>query len=203
LTLSCPLEPTARLTVATSDGTATAGADYSPLVEQVTFPRGTVDATVSVPVLGDPLDEPAETLILDAQGGVSVPWLVLLDGRATGTIVDDDFCQKTIGYWKEHLEEWPISSLRVGAEQIDAAAMLLHLDYTGGDLTSRLAQQLVATKLSLAKGADPAIVPTVELADAFLVSYPVGTSLSGAPRAEADRLKTLLDKFNNGCKAHE
>lgn len=64
-------------------------------------------------------------------------------------------------------------------------------------------QQLVATKLSLAMGSPPSIVPTVEAADAYLVTYPPGTSVAGAVRAQADQLKSALDVYNNGCTLNE
>lgn len=52
-------------------------------------------------------------------------------------------------------------------------------------------------------GSPPSIVPTVEAADAYLVTYPPGTSVAGAVRAQADQLKSALDVYNNGCTLNE
>ena len=56
---------------ATSDGTATAGADYTAMSGMLTFAAGETAKTVSVPVLDDAHDEGTETLTLtlsNAQG---------------------------------------------------------------------------------------------------------------------------------------
>ena len=51
---------------ATSDGTATAGADYTALgLTTLTFAPGEISKTVTVTLLDDTLDEPDETFNLD------------------------------------------------------------------------------------------------------------------------------------------
>ncbi len=72
---------------ATNDGSATV-ADYTPTFGTLTFAPGEVSKTVTVPVLGDTLDEgTAEyfNLALQAVSGADVS-----DGSAYGEIVDDD-----------------------------------------------------------------------------------------------------------------
>ena len=72
---------------ATSDGTATAGADYVAQSGVLRFAPGEVQKTVSVPVLNDAHDEGSETLLLT----LSRPFgAQLADGEATGTIVNSD-----------------------------------------------------------------------------------------------------------------
>ena len=72
---------------ATSDGTATAGADYEAVSGAVRFAPGETRKTVSVPVLNDAHDEGSETLTLT----LSRPFgAELADGTATGTIVNTD-----------------------------------------------------------------------------------------------------------------
>jgi len=87
----------------------------------------------------------------------------------------------------------------MGGVEYDAAEMLAFLNAKGGDATFHLALQLVATKLNLARGSDPSIVGTVVDADAFLALYPPGSNPRGSARQEADRLKDLLDVYNNSC----
>jgi hypothetical protein len=79
------------LNYSTGFGTATAGVDYTFTQGTLVFTSGQTSQTFVVPVIGDTVYErPAETvsLLLAATnlGGVSV-----VDGSATGTIVDNDF----------------------------------------------------------------------------------------------------------------
>ena len=78
---------TVSVRYATSDGTATAGADYEAVSGAVRFAPGETQKTVSVPVLNDAHDEGSETLTLT----LSRPFgAELADGIATGTIVNTD-----------------------------------------------------------------------------------------------------------------
>ena len=72
---------------ATSDGTATAGTDYTAGDGSLTFNAGDSSKTVSVTVAGDDVDEPNETftVTLSSASGADIS-----DGTATGTITDDD-----------------------------------------------------------------------------------------------------------------
>ena len=71
----------------TSDGTATAGADYEVASDTLTFAPGEMAKSVSVATLDDAHDEGEETLTLvlsDARGAQ------IADGNATGRIVNSD-----------------------------------------------------------------------------------------------------------------
>ena len=77
---------TVTVEYATSDGTATAGSDYTATSGTLTFAPGETEKTVSVPILADDHDEGSETLTLrlsNAQGAR------IADGEATGTITND------------------------------------------------------------------------------------------------------------------
>ena len=89
--------PTADLTVnyATSDGSATAGDDYTSTSDTLTFTAtDTADKTVTVSTLEDALDEPNETFtfaISSPQGGGGpAPSLSGTARSVTTTISDDD-----------------------------------------------------------------------------------------------------------------
>ena len=82
-------ESTGTVTVAyaTSDGTATAGSDYTAVSGTLTFAPGETEKTVSVPVLEDDHNEGSETLTLrlSSPSGATID-----DGEATGTITNSD-----------------------------------------------------------------------------------------------------------------
>jgi hypothetical protein len=71
----------------TGGGSARAGADYSSRSGSVSFQPGESTKVVSVPVLGDVVDEPNETFSLEitSAGGGQIQ-----DGRGQATIADDD-----------------------------------------------------------------------------------------------------------------
>ena len=81
--------PSGTVTVdyATSDGTATAGSDYTAASGTLTFAAGETSKTVSVPVLDDAHDEGSETLTLTLSNASGA---YLEDGTATGTINNTD-----------------------------------------------------------------------------------------------------------------
>ncbi len=87
VTLDRAATETVTVEWATSDGTATAGTDYTAGNGTVTFSSGDSSKTVSVTVLGDEVDEPNETfeVTLTNPSGAT-----LGDDTATGTITDDD-----------------------------------------------------------------------------------------------------------------
>ena len=80
---------TSTVAYTTTNGSATAGADYTATSGTLTFGPGETSKNVSVPILGDALDEPDESFFFTLtsiqngtfQGG---------DPNATGTITDDD-----------------------------------------------------------------------------------------------------------------
>ena len=71
----------------TSDGTATAGSDYTATSGTLTFAAGETSKTVSVPVLDDSHDEGSETMTLTLSNPSGA---IVEDGEATGTINNTD-----------------------------------------------------------------------------------------------------------------
>jgi len=72
---------------ATANGSAQAGADFVATSGSLTFPPGTTTRSVSVPVIGDILDEPNETFFVNLSSPSNA---VIVVGQGKGTIVDDD-----------------------------------------------------------------------------------------------------------------
>ena len=91
LTFSVTLDPvpsdTVNVDYATSDGTATAGQDYTAAGGTLTFSDGEAAKTVTVTVLDDSHDEGSETLTLTLSNASGAR---IADGQATGTIVNSD-----------------------------------------------------------------------------------------------------------------
>ena len=72
---------------ATSDNSAKAPGDYTPVAGTLTIPAGSTSRTVTVPVQGDTLDENTETFYLNLSGANGA---AIADSRGVGTIRDDD-----------------------------------------------------------------------------------------------------------------
>ena len=92
VTLNREASSTVTVAYATSDGSATAGADYTATSGTLTFAAGETEQTVAVAVLDDAHDDGGETFTLtlsNPTGGVS-----LADGTATGTIENTDPLQR-------------------------------------------------------------------------------------------------------------
>jgi uncharacterized delta-60 repeat protein len=120
-------------------------------------------------------------------------------------------CPRTQGYWQTHPDAWPVSSLTLGSQAYTKDQLLTLLaSPTRGDASIVLAQQLIAAKLNVAYGVDPAsIAATLAHADALLssfigkVPYGVRTSSVIGQAMAADAVQ--LDQFNksaaSGCLA--
>ena len=87
VTLSAASDEAVSVGYVTSNGTATAGVDYTAGNGTITFAPGVLSQQISVTVTGDGTAETDETftLTLSSPSGVTVA-----DGSATGTIVNDD-----------------------------------------------------------------------------------------------------------------
>ena len=85
MTLNRAASGTVTVDYATSDGTATAGADYTVASGTLSFQPGETSKTVTVTVLSDAHDEGSETLTLTLSNATGA---VIGDGEATGTITN-------------------------------------------------------------------------------------------------------------------
>jgi len=88
VTLSATSAGPVRVVVFTEDSTAVAGADYAPVApDTLVFPPLATVQTLSVPVLGDLLDEFAEAFRVRLDSALGA---VVGDSIGIGTILDDD-----------------------------------------------------------------------------------------------------------------
>ncbi len=113
-------------------------------------------------------------------------------------------CTFTQGFWKNHADVWPVSSLKLGTVTYTKAQLLdiLETPVRGNGLIS-LAHQLIAAKLNVANGAScPAATTAISAADLLidgLVVPPVGSGSLDPSATSA--LVTTLDAFNSGTLA--
>jgi hypothetical protein len=87
VTLSQAAATGTSVNYATSDATATAGVDYTATSGTLTFGIGIATQTFDIPITGDAIDEPNETLNVTLSTPVNA---TIADGTAVVTINDDD-----------------------------------------------------------------------------------------------------------------
>ena len=82
-------------------------------------------------------------------------------------------CTLGPGYWKNHADNWPVTSLLLGDETYSKPQLLELLRLPSlGDASQILARQLIAAKLNIASGASAdAIAATILAADGWLTGY--------------------------------
>jgi hypothetical protein len=118
-------------------------------------------------------------------------------------------CTLTQGYWKNHADKWPVTTLTLGGRTYTQNELLaiLRQPVKGNGLIS-LAHQLIAAKLNVANGAKcTTINRLIADADAMIGSLVVPPSGTGSlSTSSVGSLVTALDNFNNGliagCPGH-
>lgn len=113
----------------------------------------------------------------------------------------------TPGYWKNHPEAWPVSSITVGGIVYPKAQAISFLSSTGKDKTVTMFQSLVSAKLNVMIGNENCIYGAIAAGDAWLATYgPVGTNVAGGSAAwtVGDPIHNTLDAYDNGllCAPH-
>jgi hypothetical protein len=120
---------------------------------------------------------------------------------ATLQCVGGSSCTYSQGYWRNHPNAWPVTSLILGTVTYQAAELMAILENPAqGNGLIILAHQLIAAKLNIANGADPtAVQQTLIDADAMiaaLVIPPIGTD-SLLP-SQTSGLTETLTQYNEG-----
>jgi len=189
------------------DVVATAVTDADGLYLFADADAGTYTVVVDASTL--PTDYQA-TWDLDGIETLGVASVTLLDDQVIDTVdfgyqyveTGEPWCPRTPGYWKNHLEMWPVTQLTLGGVVYDEAEILEALQYNGPDAATRLAKHLATTMLNLAMGSDTSVQPTVDASNAFLVEHPPGSNPRGQDRNTANDLKDILDTYNNAPACH-
>ena len=86
VTLSAASGQTVSVNYATSNGTATAGSDYTAAAGMLTFAPNVTTQTITVPILNDKVYEGAESFNVTLSGATNA---TIATATGTGTIVDD------------------------------------------------------------------------------------------------------------------
>jgi hypothetical protein len=117
-------------------------------------------------------------------------------------------CPLTQGFWKNHPSAWPVTSLTLGSQTYTQTELLLISSTAAGSGTSAdasviLAYQLIAAKLNIANGSDPApISATIAGADAVLSGFagklPYSVKPSSATGQSMVDKAATLDGYNSG-----
>ena len=139
----------------------------------------------------------------------SLPSQALPQAGAQTSVEQRDSCVFTRGYWHNHVPAWPVASLVLGAAANPAHTYVTsELQWILGssarsDASLILAAQLIAAKLNIAGGANPApIAEAVTRADALLATFTGRLPYNIPPRttigAEMGLTASLLEAYNSG-----
>jgi hypothetical protein len=135
---------------------------------------------------------------LDATGQLRVSDTITC---ATLPCTGGSSCTYSQGYWRNHPNAWPVTSLTLGTVTYQAAELMAILDDPArGNGLVILTHQLIAAKLNIANGADPsAVQQAITDADNMigaLVVPPIGNGYL-APGQTGDLTETLTE-YNEG-----
>lgn len=108
----------------------------------------------------------------------------------------------TPGYWKSHLDAWPVGEIMVGGPiySHDEAIVLMESPVRG-DKTLTMFNALVAAKLNVLAGNDDScIADAIGDADQWMAEFPVGSGVRGNSEAWefGEAIYEMLDEYNNG-----
>jgi YVTN family beta-propeller protein len=113
-------------------------------------------------------------------------------------------CPLGQGFWKNHPDTWPLSSVALGSQTYTQAELLALFDtLPNADASVILAHQLIAAKLNIANGSNPApISSTIADADSLLGQFfgklPYNVDTSSVIGQQMVNDASVLDRYNNG-----
>jgi hypothetical protein len=144
--------------------------------------------------------------------GFSVATQVLANGKATdfglAPVAALNPGTGTPGYWKNHPNAWPVSSITVGGVTYTKAQAIFWLGKVGADKTTTIFSSLVPAMLNVLIGNDGSCVnSTIAAANAWMATYgPVGSNVPASSFAWSvgEPLHKQMDSYNNGllCAPH-
>ena len=127
--------------------------------------------------------------------------------------VKPEFHPRSMGYWKNHPEAWPVNEIEVGnVTYSKEEALEILMEANAKDATRMLAAQLISAKLNRLAGASAYfyfsdewvnIDEVISEANAFLTTYPLGSNPEGDNRSFALQLKNVLDAYNNNGECED
>jgi hypothetical protein len=114
----------------------------------------------------------------------------------------------TPGYWKNHPEAWPVTSITVGGVSYSRDEAIAWIDKVGKDRTITMFSSLVPAMLNVLIGNnDSCVASTITAANEWMTTYgPVGRGVHAASYAwkVGEPLHRQMDNYNNGmlCAPH-
>jgi hypothetical protein len=186
-------------------------------------PEGTYPIAVTIPLNMQPSPVNKAPADMDSNGvsdtlGFSVATVTLVGSSNSDT--DFGFFTTAVrnpgtgtpGYWKNHPEAWPVSSIQIGGVWYLKADAIIWLGRVGKDKTTTMFSSLVSAKLNVKIGNDSSCVAsTISAADLWmtkpLTGYgPVGSGVAASSYAWSigEPLHQQMDAYNNGllCAPH-
>jgi uncharacterized repeat protein (TIGR01451 family) len=193
VTLSAASTNPITVNFATSNGTATAGSDYTTTTGTLTFAPGETSKTVLVPVMGDLMDEDDETLNLTLSNATNS---IIVDSQGLGTILDND-AAPTVSVSDVSVTEGEVATYTVSLSAVSGktitvlAATAPGTAVTGTDFGS----ESVLVTFSPGSTAVNVLVNTVDDAIAELTeNFSLGLSTpTNATIADGQGVATILD----------
>jgi len=132
--------------------------------------------------------------------------LVLAMLAVAGTVVADCCCGPGVrsqGYWKNHPEAWPVTSLSIGGTHYTRGDAIVILSTPcKGDKSYTLFDALLAAELNERAGnCTDCIADTLCAAHEWVDENPPGSNVRGnsCEWKEGEPLYCILDAYNNGC----
>jgi hypothetical protein len=113
----------------------------------------------------------------------------------------------TPGYWKNHPDAWPVSSITVGGRTYTKAQAIYWLGKVGKDKTTTMFSSLVPAMLNVLIGNDGSCVnKAIADGNTWMTAYPVGSNVAASSYAWSvgEPTHQTLDAYNNGllCAPH-
>jgi hypothetical protein len=114
----------------------------------------------------------------------------------------------TPGYWKNHPDAWPVSTITVGGVTYTKAEAIAWLGKVGKDKTTTMFSSLVPAMLNIMIGNDGTCVNSaIAAGNAWVAAYgPVGSGVAASSYAWSvgEPTHITLDNYNNGllCAPH-
>ena len=118
-------------------------------------------------------------------------------------------CPESQGYWKNNPDAWPVNSLTLGSQTYTKTQLLRILRTPVGtgsraDASLILADQLIAAKLNVENGSDPAPVSdTITDADGLLSAFTGNLPYHVRPSSATGQMMVIdaatLNSYNNGA----
>ena len=102
VTLSAPSNQVVTATYESSPGTATSGVDYQPVSGTLTFNPGVTTQTISIPIIGDTIDEEDETFRVFITGAVNAALQVSSSPPSVRILDDDGAVQAEVKTWTQN-----------------------------------------------------------------------------------------------------